>query len=125
MSLSCLKFTLFYPWGKPLGQKVKILSTLATLQKVREKSHPYFFSRNSLWSFFKSIILSIIGAMTDINFGEVPFNKKLSLVTQNVNFCFILLTQLDIVRRWCQGLFRPQVPCTLSLHCPIANSASR
>ena len=30
----------------------------------------------------------------------------------------------DIFRRWCQGLFRPQVPCTPSLHCPIANSAS-
>ena len=33
-------------------------------------------------------------------------------------------TQLDIFRRWCQGLIRPQVPCTPSLHCPIANSAS-
>ena len=31
----------------------------------------------------------------------------------------------DIFRRWCQGLFRPQVPCTPSLYCqPIANSAS-
>ena len=30
----------------------------------------------------------------------------------------------DIVRSWCQGLFRPQVPCTPSLHCPITNSAS-
>ena len=30
----------------------------------------------------------------------------------------------DILRRWCQGLFRSQVPCTPSLHCPIANSAS-
>ena len=30
----------------------------------------------------------------------------------------------DIFRRWCPGLFRPQVPCTPSLHCPIANSAS-
>ena len=30
----------------------------------------------------------------------------------------------DIFRRWRQGLFRPQVPCTSSLHCPIANSAS-
>ena len=30
----------------------------------------------------------------------------------------------DIVRRWCQGLFRTQVPCTPSLHCPIASSAS-
>ena len=29
----------------------------------------------------------------------------------------------DIFLRWCQGLFRPQVPCTL-LHCPIANSVS-
>ena len=33
-------------------------------------------------------------------------------------------TQLDIFRKWCQGLIRPQVPCTPSLHCPIANSAS-
>ena len=33
-------------------------------------------------------------------------------------------TQLDIVRRWCQGLFRPQVPCTHNQHCPVANSAS-
>ena len=32
-------------------------------------------------------------------------------------------TQLDIIRRY-QGLFRPQIPCTLSIHCPIANSAS-
>ena len=53
-------------------------------------------------------------------------------------FCFILLTyggshtevyqefepSYDIFRRWCQGLFRPQVSCTPSLHCPIANSAS-
>ena len=30
----------------------------------------------------------------------------------------------DIFRRWCQGLLRPQVPCTPSLHCPIANSAT-
>ena len=30
----------------------------------------------------------------------------------------------DIFRWWCQGLFRPQVPCTPNLHCPIANSAS-
>ena len=30
----------------------------------------------------------------------------------------------DIFRRWRQGLFRPHVPCTPSLHCPIANSAS-
>ena len=30
----------------------------------------------------------------------------------------------DIFPSWCQGLFRPQVPCTPSLHCPIANSAS-
>ena len=30
----------------------------------------------------------------------------------------------DIFRRWCQGLIRPQVPCTLSLHCPIANSST-
>ena len=29
----------------------------------------------------------------------------------------------DIFHRWCQGLFRPQVPCTPSLHCPMANSA--
>ena len=28
----------------------------------------------------------------------------------------------DIFRRWCQGLFRSMVPCTPSLHCPIANS---
>ena len=35
----------------PSGKKVKILSTLATFQKVREKSHPYFFSINSLCSF--------------------------------------------------------------------------
>ena len=28
----------------------------------------------------------------------------------------------DIFLRWCQGLFRPQVPCTPSLHCPIDNS---
>ena len=33
-------------------------------------------------------------------------------------------TQLDIFRRWCQGLFKPQVPCNPSLYCPIANSAS-
>ena len=33
-------------------------------------------------------------------------------------------TQLDIFRRWCQGLIRSQVPCTPSLHCLIANSAS-
>ena len=53
-------------------------------------------------------------------------------------FCFILLTHegsqrevyqefqlsYDIFCRRCQGLFRPQVPCTPSLHCPIANSAS-
>ena len=30
----------------------------------------------------------------------------------------------DIVHRWCQGLFRPQVPCTPNLHCLIANTAS-
>ena len=30
--------------------------------------------------------------------------------------------RLTLVR--CQGLIRPQVPCTPSLHCPIANSAS-
>ena len=30
----------------------------------------------------------------------------------------------DIFRRWCQGLIRPQVPCTPSLHCLNANSAS-
>ena len=28
----------------------------------------------------------------------------------------------DIVHRWCQELFRPQVPCTPSLHCPITIS---
>ena len=27
----------------------------------------------------------------------------------------------DIFCRWSQTLFRPQVPCTPSLHCPIAN----
>ena len=30
----------------------------------------------------------------------------------------------DIFHSWCQGLFRPQVLCTPSLHYPIANSAS-
>ena len=30
----------------------------------------------------------------------------------------------DSFRRWCQGLISPQVPCTASPHCPIANSAS-
>ena len=30
----------------------------------------------------------------------------------------------DIFCRWCQGLFRPQVPCTPRLHCPNANSVS-
>ena len=30
----------------------------------------------------------------------------------------------DIFRRCCKGLFRPQIPCTPNLHCPIANSAS-
>ena len=30
----------------------------------------------------------------------------------------------DIFHRCRQGLFRPQVPCTPCLHCPIANSAS-
>ena len=30
----------------------------------------------------------------------------------------------DIFLWWCQGLFRPQVPCSPSLNCPIANSAS-
>ena len=29
----------------------------------------------------------------------------------------------DIFRRWCQVLFRPQVPCTPSLNCLITNSA--
>ena len=28
----------------------------------------------------------------------------------------------DIFCRWCQGLFRPQVLCTPSPHCPTANS---
>ena len=50
--------------------------------------------------------------------------------------CFILLTHegshrkvyqefqpcYDIFCRWCQGLFRLQVPCIPSLNCPIANS---
>ena len=54
-------------------------------------------------------------------------------------FCFFLLTHegshsevyqefqpnYDIFRRWCQRLFRPQVPCTSSLHGPIANSTQR
>ena len=30
----------------------------------------------------------------------------------------------DIFLRWSQGLFRPQVPCTPSLRCPMPNSAS-
>ena len=30
----------------------------------------------------------------------------------------------DIFHRWCQGFFRPQVPCTPSLRCPITNPAS-
>ena len=30
----------------------------------------------------------------------------------------------DIIRRWCQGLIRPQVLCTPNLHCPIANTSS-
>ena len=55
-----------------------------------------------------------------------------------IAFCFILLTyaashreacrdlqtSYDIFCSWCQGLFRPQVPCTPRLHCPIANSAA-
>ena len=36
-------------------------------------------------------------------------------------FCFILL---EIFRRWCQGMGRPQVPSTPSLNCRIANSVS-
>ena len=58
--------------------------------------------------------------------------------TESLFFSFILLIHegshrevyqefqpsYDIFCRWCQGLFRPQVPCTPSLHCPIANSAS-
>ena len=31
-------------------------------------------------------------AMTYNNFGEVPFNQTLSLFTEDVLFCFILLT---------------------------------
>ena len=30
----------------------------------------------------------------------------------------------DTFSRWCKGLFRPQVPWTPILHCPIASSAS-
>ena len=30
----------------------------------------------------------------------------------------------DSLGMWCQGLFRPRVPCTQSLHGPIADSAS-
>ena len=30
----------------------------------------------------------------------------------------------EIFLRWCQGLFRRQVLCIPSLHCPIANSVS-
>ena len=65
----------------------------------------------------------------------------MSLLTwcEGGSFCFILLTHegshrevyqefqpsYDIFHRWCQGMFRPQVPCTPSPHCqPIANSAS-
>ena len=60
------------------------------------------------------------------------------VVWLSTTFCFILLTHkgshrevywefqpsYDIFRRWCQGLFRPQIPCNPNLHCPIANSAS-
>ena len=53
--------------------------------------------------------------------SESTNSSKMSL------FLFFLKkfpTQLDIFLRWCQGLIRPQVPCTPSLHCPIASSAS-
>ena len=43
-------------------------------------------------------------------------------------FCFILLTHEGSRRevyRWYQGLFRPRAQCTPSLHCPIANPASK
>ena len=55
-------------------------------------------------------------------------------------FCFLLLayegyvthregsllgfpTQFDFAHTWSQGWFRPQMPRTSSLHCPIANAA--
>ena len=31
----------------------------------------------------------------------------------------------DIIFRWCQGLFRSQVPCTPSLHCPTSSASTR
>ena len=67
---------------------------------------------------------------------ELVYRKYFILNFRTI-FCFLLLTHegshrevyrefqpsYDIFRRWCQGLIRPQVPCTPSLHCPFANSA--
>ena len=77
--------------------------------------------------------------VSDNNFGEVPFNKTLSLVTQDVLFLFHsanpqgvtygglprFATQLDIVDivvprvLWTTGSVPP------SLHCPIASTQSQ
>ena len=68
---------------------------------------------------------------------DAPFESQTSH-QDRISFSFILLIHegshrevyqefqpsYDIIRRWCQGLFRPQVPCTASLHSPIASSAS-
>ena len=62
-----------------------------------------------------------------------------SSATWNTFFSFILLihegshrevyqefqSSYDIFCRWRQGLFRPQVPCTPSLHYPIASTQSQ
>ena len=112
--------------------------TLATFQKVREKSCPYFFQEIVFlaWtSFFAPKIRTwkvFFSRWLDRAWRKSTFYSRSSF------FSFILLIHegshrefnqefqpsYDIFRRWCQGLFRPQVPCIPSLHCPIANSAS-
>ena len=55
---------------------------------------------------------------------KVPFSILLTHKGSKREVYQEIQPSYDLFQRWCQGLFRPQVPCTPNLHCPIANSVS-
>ena len=128
---SIIKTELFVFWSSAILAFSVITSLVAQVLRFTYLDYYYLHSSHK-WSFVVNAVISLKPdyAISCLFCWHKPCSSGPSSV-------FMLLSHrshreayrefppsCDIVRRWCQGLFRPKVPCTPSLHYPIAKSAS-
>ena len=108
-----------------------VIGRLKKLHLDKQRFYILLLKRASFWSMISTETVLLILVQSK----EEHYTPQRTI---SHTFCFLLLTHegshrevyqefqpsYDFFRRWCQGLFRPRVLCTPSLHCPIANSAS-